>query len=220
MSVSDEVHNELRRRLIAGHYDPGAKLKEEHIAAEFGVSRTPVRSAIQKLVTEGLLEQAATRGAVVSQWGDEDLEEIFELRIFAEGRAAAWAARLISDEDLDRMDRLNAQIEAAIEDKPKGHLKIIEQANLDLHMTSLSACGSARLRSFGASLLDYPLIMGGFFLYSDEDARQSVRQHAEIITALRARSPEWAESAVVSHLSATRTRFRISRKSKGRDGGA
>ncbi|MCP1170395.1 FCD domain-containing protein [Limimaricola sp. ASW11-118] len=74
-------------------------------------------------------------------------------------------------------------------------------------MTSLSACGSARLRSFGASLLDYPLIMGGFFLYSDEDARQSVRQHAEIITALRARSPEWAESAVVSHLSATGRAF-------------
>ncbi|MCP1170394.1 GntR family transcriptional regulator [Limimaricola sp. ASW11-118] len=84
--------------------------QEEHIAAEFGVSRTPVRSAIQKLVTEELLEQAATRSAVVSQWGDEDLEEIFELRIFAEGRATAWAALLISDEDLDRMGRLNAQI--------------------------------------------------------------------------------------------------------------
>lgn len=211
MSVSDEVHTELRRRLIAGHYDPGAKLKEEHIASEFGVSRTPVRTAIQKLVSEGLLEPAPKRGAIVSQWGDNDLEEIFELRLFAEGQAAAWAAERISDEQLAKMGELNDEIKKAIQTKPRKHLELIQQANLEFHLLTLEACGSARLRLFGASLLDYPLIMDGFFLYSDEDAMQSVRQHNEIISALTARSPEWARSAVTSHLNATRARFRKSR---------
>ena len=214
MSVSDDLHTELRRRLIAGHYDPGFKLREEHVASEFGISRTPVRAAIQRLVTEGLLEAAPNRGAIVSEWRDSDTEEIFELRVLAEGQAAAWAARNITYEQLDRMDALNARIAAAVDQKPKQFREEIQTANLDFHMVLYDACGSARLRMFGANLLDYPLVSGGFFIYSDQDAYESIRQHTEIVNALRSRNPDWARSAITSHLCAAIERFRKVRQAK------
>ena len=89
MNVSDELHAELRRRLIAGYFDPGQKMREEHLASEFEVSRTPVRAAVKKLVSEGLLELVPNSGAFVRQWTENDVEEIFELRHLAEGTAAA-----------------------------------------------------------------------------------------------------------------------------------
>ena len=215
MSVSDNLHTELRRRLIAGYYDPGAKLREEHLASEFGISRTPVRAVIQRLVIEGLLETAPNRGAIVSEWWDSDTEEIFELRVFAEGQAAAWSTRRITDDQLDRMDALNARIAVALRDKPKTYLDDVQSANLDFHMALYDACGSARLRIFGTNLLDYPLVNGGFFIYSDEDAYESIRQHTEIVNALRSRNAEWARSAVTSHLCAAIERFRRARRARG-----
>lgn len=215
MSVSDNLHTELRRRLIAGYYDPGAKLREEHLASEFGISRTPVRAVIQRLVIEGLLETAPNRGAIVSEWGDSDTEEIFELRVFAEGQAAAWSTRRITDDQLDRMDALNAHIAVALRDKPKTYLDDVQSANLDFHMALYDACGSARLRIFGTNLLDYPLVNGGFFIYSDEDAYESIRQHTEIVNALRSRNADWARSAVTSHLCAAIERFRRARRARG-----
>lgn len=214
MSVSDEVHAELRRRLIAGHFDPGQKLKEEHIAADLGVSRTPVRAAIQRLVSEGLLEATPKRGAVVSEWRTTDTEEIFELRVLAEGQAAAWATRHITSEDTDRMDALNARIERAVNEKPKGYLDEVKGANLSFHMALYETCGSARLRMFGANLLEYPMVTGGFYIYSDVDARESIRQHTEIVNALRSRNPDWARSALTSHLCAAIERFRRYRRAE------
>ena len=215
MSVSDDLHTELRRRLIAGYYDPGAKLREEHLASEFGISRTPVRAAIQRLVIEGLLETAPNRGAIVSEWGDSDTEEIFELRVFAEGQAAAWSTHRLTQDQLDRMDALNARIAVALRDKPRTYLDDVQSANLDFHMALYDACGSARLRIFGTNLLDYPLVNGGFFIYSDEDAYESIRQHTEIVNALRSRNAEWARSAVTSHLCAAIERFRRARRARG-----
>ncbi len=214
MSVSDELHTELRRRLIAGHYDPGSKLREEHVASEFGISRTPVRAAIQRLVAEGLLEAAPNRGAIVSEWRDNDTEEIFELRVLAEGQAAAWATRNITYEQLDWMDALNARISEAVDRKPKSYRDEIQSANLDFHTALYDACGSARLRMFGTNLLEYPRVSGGFFIYSDEDAYESIRQHTEIVNALRSRNADWARSAVTSHLCAAIERFRKVRRAK------
>lgn len=214
MSVSDDVHTEIRRRLIAGHFSPGEKLKEEHVAAQLGVSRTPVRAAIQRLVAEGLLEAAPKRGAIVTEWRDIDTEEIFELRVLVEGQAAAWATRHITEEEITQMDALNSRIAAAIRDKPKAYLDEVQTANFEFHMALYYACGSAKLRMFGSNLLEYPLVIGGFFIYSDSDALESVRQHTEIINALRARNAEWARSAVTSHLCAAMERFRKVRRDK------
>ncbi len=208
MSVSDDLHAELRHRLIAGRFDPGEKLREEHLAEEFGVSRTPVRVAIKRLVEEGLLELEPNRGALVRQWTEDDVEEIFELRIMAEGRAAAWATEYLTDEDIDAMEASNDHMIAAADKRLPDHLAEIQSSNHAFHLTMYNSCGSARLRTFGVSLLEYPNLMGGFYIYSQDEIQESIEQHCEILRALRSRNADWAKSAVTSHLYAALERFR------------
>ncbi|WMS44675.1 GntR family transcriptional regulator [Acuticoccus sp. MNP-M23] len=208
MNVSDKVHLVLRRRLMAGYYDPGAQLKEESVAADLDVSRTPVRAAIQRLIAEGLLEPAAKRGAIVTPWRIEDAEDIFNLRILLEGYGAALSTRNASDETFERMHRLNEEMAAAARSTAQDRLEIIHKANYAFHLAIYEDCGSAHLRTFGSSLLEYPLVIGGFYIYTDDDMDESIRQHTEIISALRARNAEWATAAIKCHLSAAIVRFR------------
>ncbi|MCF3933833.1 GntR family transcriptional regulator [Acuticoccus sp. M5D2P5] len=208
MNVSEKVHIVLRRRLMSGFYNPGAQLKEEAVAADLGVSRTPVRSAIQRLISEGLLEPAAKRGAIVTPWRIDDAEDIFNLRILLEGYGAALAARNASDETFDHMEMLNQRMADAVRLQDESRLAIIHKANYEFHLTMFQTCGSAHLRTFGSSLLDYPLVIGGFYIYTDEDMEESIRQHGEIISALRARNGEWATAAIKCHLTAAIVRFR------------
>ncbi|MDO5642392.1 MAG: GntR family transcriptional regulator [Paracoccus sp. (in: a-proteobacteria)] len=210
MSVYEKVHLVLRRRLMSGFYDPGTQLKEEVLATEMGVSRTPVRKAIQSLTAEGLLESAENRGARVTQWGRKDVEDIFKLRTMLEGLAAAMAAEHITAEQLSQIESCNAGMEKAATEKKPGYLERIQKLNYSFHYGILEACGSPHLRKFGASLLDYPLIIGGFYIYSHDEMMASIRQHAEILAALRARNAQWATAAVTCHLAAAIERFRRS----------
>src|SRR5690606_14134852 len=91
-SASDLVYAELRRRLMAGAFLPGERLREEHIANELNVSRTPVRSAIERLIQDGLATREQRRGAVVLGWLDRDITEAFDLRLLLEPYAARSAA--------------------------------------------------------------------------------------------------------------------------------
>lgn len=193
---------------MTGHYDPGSQLKEEHVAADLRVSRTPVRAAIQRLVSEGLLEPAPKRGAIVKQWRKEDAEDIFGLRILLEGQAAALAAKNMNEASIERMRSINEDIQRAVKDAKPGYLDEVHKANLAFHLAPYEACGSAHLRIFGTSLLDYPLLVGGFYIYSDDDMQESIRQHTEIVSAIGAHDPDWARAAVTCHLSAAVRRFR------------
>lgn len=71
------VYSVLRRRIMKGQLPPSAKIKELDVAAELGVSRTPVRTALQRLIADGLLQGSRKRGAVTISWIDRDVAEIF-----------------------------------------------------------------------------------------------------------------------------------------------
>lgn len=208
MSVGQEVYTALRRRLMAGYYEPGSKLKEEVVAADLSVSRTPVRAAIQRLIAEGLLENAPKRGALVTTWQAKDAEDIFNLRIMLEGYGVSLAAKNATREEVDQLEAWNEEIAEAVESTRSDRLSVIHAANLNFHTGIYAACGSVHLRTFGVKLLEFPLVIGGFYIYTLEDMRSSVRQHGEIIAALRAGNPDYAKAAVTCHLAAAIERFR------------
>ena len=91
-NVKDKAYEVLRQRLIGGHYRPGEQLKEEPIARDLGLSRTPVRNALHRLVEDGLATDGAGQGIRVSEWSDWDVEETFQLRMLLEPYASFLAA--------------------------------------------------------------------------------------------------------------------------------
>ena len=76
MAASDHVYEILKQRVIGGTYAPAAQLKEEHLARELGISRTPVRAALKRLVDDGLATADPGRGVRVAQWTEADIEEV------------------------------------------------------------------------------------------------------------------------------------------------
>ncbi len=91
----------IRQAILDGRLEPGSRLKEEELARELGISRTPVREALLMLQAEGLIETTPNRGAVVRTHDADDLIDLYQLRALLEGYAARQAATRVSGHELD-----------------------------------------------------------------------------------------------------------------------
>ncbi|MCJ8139866.1 GntR family transcriptional regulator [Falsirhodobacter halotolerans] len=207
MNVTETVYTNLRRKLMAGRYDPGTHLKEEIIAGDMGVSRTPVRAAFARLIAEGLLSSGVKRGAIVTEWRKEHVAEIFSLRILLEGQGAYLSASHATPEQLDLMERTCDAMEAAFAARNEGWQKALDEGNRVIHELLYDASGSPYLRLSGRHLLDVQMVMGGFFIYSDPDVEESLRHHRELHKALTLGNGDWARAVMACHLSAATERF-------------
>ena len=98
-TMSSQLTTRIRERIVSGAYAPGAQLLQDSIAAEFGVSKIPVREALVQLKSEGLLDIFAHRGFQVRAVSAREMQEVFRLRLAIEPDAAAEAARTASDTD-------------------------------------------------------------------------------------------------------------------------
>lgn len=101
-TISIQVAQELRRRILAGHYPQGIKLQQEQIAAELGVSRSPVREALGQLEAEGLVVLTPQKGAQVSPISRDEIAELFELRLLVEPHLIAFAIPQMTEADLNK----------------------------------------------------------------------------------------------------------------------
>ncbi|MGK0741390.1 GntR family transcriptional regulator [Leucobacter sp. Z1108] len=110
--MTDAVVRELRDRIVRGALAPGARIDINEIAAELGVSQTPVREAILQLEGLGMVRRQPYRGTVVMGIDPNRLEEVTALRIDLEGRATALGVPRLSDVDLARMRELHAALES------------------------------------------------------------------------------------------------------------
>ena len=98
-SLEERVYGELEEAILSGEFKSGEALTELSLSEKLGVSRTPVRSAIHRLAEEGLIAITPNRGAVVIGVTEQDLIDIYKIRIRLEGLAAAMAATKMTDEE-------------------------------------------------------------------------------------------------------------------------
>lgn len=188
----------IREAITDGRLVPGQRLKEEELARELGISRTPVREALLMLQAEGLVDTTPNRGATVRTHSAEDLDDLYQLRALLEGYAARRAATRISEEDIDRLrescDRFDA-LRGSEED-----LRDLVKENLFFHSTILQAVGSARLASMIRKVIELPLVYKSYIWYSPDQKRISGHYHRQITNALAARDSERAELIMKEHV--------------------
>src|SRR6202012_5611157 len=104
--LREQVYDQLRQRIITGEYRSGAQLREGVLAGEFGISKTPVREALGRLVQEELVDVIARSGYVVRGMTLEEVEALFELRLLIEGAAARLAAERMTEPEIERLQLL------------------------------------------------------------------------------------------------------------------
>lgn len=196
---TDRVYSALRQKVIDSELSPGSQLLEQELAMKLGVSRTPLREALVRLENEGLLEIIPRHGVRIIPMSVADMKEIYQVLVSLESAAAAaLASQAPSDAALneldaifDRMDELlkTSDITSwALEDE-RFHLKIVELA------------GNRRLREIVSNCWDqaHRARMFTLRLQTHPQPAQSMKEHRQIITALRKRDAARAESLLRSH---------------------
>jgi DNA-binding GntR family transcriptional regulator len=199
------AYETIRDRILNGTFAVDDHLVEADLAAQLDVSRTPVREALRRLASEGLVTFQPNRGARVAGWSDAELAEIFELRALLESYGARLAAARATDEDLDRMRELAARMEDLVAADPgQEDFHQVALANNAFHLAVLRAAGNERLVGILTSLVHVPLVQRTFAGYSPAAIQRSLAHHRECIDALARRDGLWAESVMRAHILAAR----------------
>ena len=196
----ERAYQMIRDSIIAGRYESGQHLRSEELAVVVGVSRTPVREALRRLHSEGLVDFRANYGAYVTGWTLDDLDEVFGLRTVLESYAAELAATALLPEQITEIEaRAEETYRHAVEQGP-GFRDRIALANNALHAIIIGAAASRRLSAMISGVMEMPLVMRTLSYYSDEALLRSAGHHRELVSAFRARDPRWAASVMRSHL--------------------
>lgn len=192
-AVATEV---IREAIIDGRLAPGERLKEQELASELGLSRTPIREALAVLQAEGLVDTVPNRGATVRTHDASDLDDLYRLRALLEGYTAGRAATRMSDEDVEELSASCNRFEAHAD----GDVVDLVKENLIFHNLILEAAGSERAVRLVRNVIELPLVYRSYIFYSPEQRGISAHYHRQITRAIRARDAERAELVMKEHI--------------------
>ncbi len=198
------VYKTLKDRILSGTLAAGDHIREEELATDLGCSRTPVREAIRQLEAEGLLELSPHKGAYVTSWTDEDIAQIYQMRLLLEGRASKLAASKIKEFHLEKLCVLAEEMERASKGTRPDRFSLITDLNNAFHGIVHEASGETMLISTLKGIIQVSMVRNTFSLYSKEQLSRSMNHHRELITALSHQDPEWAEAVMHCHIRSAR----------------
>ncbi|UTT69491.1 GntR family transcriptional regulator [Arthrobacter sp. DNA4] len=198
--LRETVRDTLRTRIFEGHYAPGTRLVERDLAAEFSVSRLPVREALRMLRQEGLISDRGARGAEVSSLSPKDVEDLFDVRQSLEVLACRLAAKRATRDDLSYLKRLLDNAEAFL---AKGAVMEAHRANSEFH----DAITAIADNNFLKSALE-PLQGRMHWLFRHvSDLPELIREHRELYAAIASGDPDRAAAQSASHIGKYRDKF-------------
>ncbi|MDH0091750.1 MULTISPECIES: GntR family transcriptional regulator [Achromobacter] len=197
-NLSVRVYNEIRNALINGQYEPGERLIIGELAQEMGVSITPVREAIFRLISEQGLEMQAATAVYVPYVNSEKLREIQQIRFHLEGMGAAEAAQHITRKQLDNLIALQRDFISCTSTDPKR----ASYLNRKFHFAILEASNKPILRNTVESfwVITGPILKVFHVKTAGLDYSQNEHRHEAVIEALEARDSESAREAIQADL--------------------
>lgn len=208
ISVAEKTYNLLRKMVLGGNLRPGDQMVLRSIASKLGVSLAPVRDAIQKLATEGLVHQVPGGRAFVREIAQRDLEELYTLREALESRAALDAAIYISDFELGnlrdichKLERISSQLKPSgdpgqftnwLELDEKFHQVMVDAARNSLLKKVIDECRLLTRVFF--SQKKYPGVL------TSQVAQFTCKDHRQLIKALEAHNSKKAKQLMSEHI--------------------
>ncbi|MEH7392792.1 GntR family transcriptional regulator [Bacillus sp. JJ1474] len=198
VSIASEVFNQLRLKIINGELKNGQRLVEMDLAKNLGVSRTPVREAIQRLEQEGLVEILPRTHSLVKGISLESINEIILIRSLLEPTAAKVAATKITD---DQLLKLKSYLDLSEVYFQQGRVDELMKVHDLFHAEIIKTSGLIRLVNILENLHDYIVHFRHSFLSRPHLVERSIKEHLEIYEALCRRDPELVEEVFIKHLS-------------------
>src|SRR5580692_2955523 len=165
----ERAYRTIRDGIVSGAYRPGAHLTAQGLAATSGISRSPVREAMRRLHSEGLIRFIANRGAFVTHLDERDIFKIYDLRVVLEGYAAEAAAKEGADAQIEDLEALAQEMAGAVELPAALAIDRVAQLNNEFHKLIVTAAANPRLETALASIVEMPLVLRTFRRYSQEE---------------------------------------------------
>ncbi len=197
--ASDRAYRKIRSFILSGEVRPGMQLTEERLSEVSGVSRTPVRDAVQRLENEMLLVRSASKRLSVADWSNDEIDEMFTLRGMLESHAVERAAQRMDAKRLNQLREINEALTKAI-DQATPDIATFLTTNRQFHDLILDCAQSPRLSKLLPALIEQPVVRRTAHQYSREDLMQSRADHEELIAAFTAKDEAWASSVMTSHI--------------------
>ena len=202
-TLKDEIFDVLHKRIIAGKYAPGEWLRQEDIASQLGVSQTPVREALDLLVSSGLAERVPYTGVRVTQLSTDEIIDSYGMRLMLEPAATRWAASLIQREQVDGLYRLLGEMKshATLND-----MSTQRQLSREFHLSIVSASRNALLvRVYQVVSNAFPDWMMYEAMYRrpellEESLKREYAEHLAVVDALAAKKPDLAAQKSMEHV--------------------
>ncbi len=207
-TARERIYQKIRTRILNSNFPPGYQLKEEELAGDYGVSRTPIRQAIRQLVDEGLVTIRANRRAHVADVNENQFEELFDLLSFLESYSAGLAAVRISDDTLAELRDISTKMAEIVTANPNANREFLD-LNSRFHKTIHRASGNDKLYGLIQRIIEFPhnLYLKFGQINSMHNPR-SLLQHEQILDALAAHDRDLAALCMRMHTESVRRSFR------------
>lgn len=200
---AQHAYEQLRAAIVENRYAPGQRLIEQRIAAEYGLSRTPVREALRMLEAEGLVVSERHRGAMVRPLSATEIVDFYGLRIRLESYAVELAAERASEEQLGELaaaaDAFGA-VRTSGDVSSLAGVRRLHAANRDFHDGIVAAAQHRRLDALLARAVDLPLVFQAFQTFSASEIERSDTFHHLIVEAMCRRDATRAGALMSEHI--------------------
>jgi len=207
-SLTQTIYQLLRDRIRAQDYTPGERIRLDALASQLGVSRTPVREALNQLAAEGLIEIRPRRGTFVAQADRRTIEELYQLRLMIDTFVGDLLARRITNTQLRSLRALFDKMTPLVVGDTYDDYGAYLERDRAFHSAIVRLVGNRRLTALYEEVnLPLWLVRAQQDAVMPHDARESLAEHRRILTALVERDPAAAVEAMGAHIRSSLTKL-------------
>jgi GntR family transcriptional regulator, rspAB operon transcriptional repressor len=200
--INEKIYEVLLSRIVSQQFLPGQRLQVDEIAAALGVSRTPVKDAINRLAVEGLIVVVPRKGTFVVSITPQGIEDLFDVRMMIELHAAELAVARGTDQDISDLERLASSLDRFIDgDRYVDYEAYLELDN-EFHARVLHLAGNSLLLKLYRDINLHVQVVRAYQEAPDavDEALQTHNEHRAILSAFRARDVNEVRAAVTTHV--------------------
>lgn len=197
-SLTEWTYSYLKERILNLDLKPGEQIHIKEYAEKLEISRTPIREAFLRLMADGLVVVRPRVGYFISDITEQDIRELFEIRELIETRATRKAVDLLTDEDLEQMQKILDESQKAVE---AGDLNVFIRNDVKFHGFLEKHVQNSHMKAFFDSIIDLTHRERIMSIKILDNVNQSITEHIRILDGLKQRDANLAERFMEEHLS-------------------
>lgn len=197
MGLRSIAFQSIRDNILNGVYKENEELRENTLAKELGISRTPVREALRQLELEGLVKITPNKGAVVIGISGKDVKDIYAIRSMLEGLCAKWATEHITEEQIEELEEIVLLSEFHLN---KSKSEQVTELDGKFHQVLYEASNSRILKHVLSDFHKYVRMARKASVANQDRAEKSIEEHKNILRALKEKDANQAEMYATVHM--------------------